>query len=56
MIIVKAKIKDLVQEDGGFNVSADFADKLDEKVKMMVKEACQRAKENSRRTVMARDL
>jgi hypothetical protein len=53
MIIVKAKIKEVA---GEFSVAADFADKLDEKVAQMVKEACERAQANNRRTVMARDL
>ena len=53
MIIVKAKIKDFAQ---GFNVSGDVAEALDEKVKAMVKEACERASANGRKTVMAKDL
>jgi len=53
MIVVKAQIKELVKE---FNVSGDFAEALDKKVVQMVNDACERAKANNRRTVMAKDL
>ncbi|MBW2969004.1 NFYB/HAP3 family transcription factor subunit [Candidatus Woesearchaeota archaeon] len=53
MIVVKAKIKELT---GECNVSGDFAEALDKKVTQMVKEACERAKANNRRTVMAKDI
>ena len=56
MLVVKAKLKDVAKEMGDFSVASDFADKLDGKVTAMVKEACERAKANNRRTVMARDL
>lgn len=52
-IIVKTKIKEMAQ---GYNVSSDFADALDEKVKILIKDAIRRAESNSRRTVMAKDL
>lgn len=52
-LVVKAKIKDVAK---GFNVSGDFADALDAKVKELVKVACERAESNSRKTVMAKDL
>lgn len=56
-LIVKAKIKDVAKvDDKALNVSADLADKLNEKVVAMVKEACVRAKANGRTTVMAKDL
>ncbi|MFQ5620810.1 MAG: DUF1931 domain-containing protein [Candidatus Nanoarchaeia archaeon] len=53
MLIVKAKIKELT---GDFNVSADFADALNAEVERLVKKACERAKANSRKTVMGKDL
>ena len=56
MLVVKAKIKEIVQAEGNFSVSSDFAEKLNEKVIELVKKACWRAKENNRRTVMPRDL
>ncbi|MEM3126689.1 MAG: DUF1931 domain-containing protein [Candidatus Woesearchaeota archaeon] len=52
-VIVKAKIKEIASE---FSVSGDFADALDRKVTELVKEACRRAKDNGRKTVMAKDL
>lgn len=58
MLIVRAQIKDAVKASGAGvdNVSADFADKLNEKALALVNEACRRAKENGRKTVMAKDL
>ncbi len=53
MIVVKSKIKELV---GNCNVSGDFAEALDEKVKQLVKAASERAEANNRKTVMAKDL
>lgn len=56
-IIVKSKIKEYAKvDDKALNVSADLADKLNEKVIAIVKEACARAKANGRTTVMAKDL
>ncbi len=52
-LVVKAKIKDSAK---GFNVSGDFADALSDKVEKLVKEACERAEANGRKTVMAKDL
>ena len=58
MITVRTQIKDILKESGlGVdNMSADFIDRLDEKVKELVLEAAKRAKENGRRTVMSKDL
>ncbi len=58
MLIVKAQIKDAVKASGYEldNVSADFAEKLNNKAMELVKDACRRAKENGRKTVMAKDL
>lgn len=53
MMVVKAKIKEFA---GEFNVSGDFADALDKKVTQLVRDACERAKANNRRTVMSKDL
>ena len=56
-LIVKAKLKEAARDDkGALNVAGDFADKLNEKVEALVKEACQRARANQRSTVMAKDL
>ena len=58
MLIIKSQIKEAVRETGTHidNVSADFADKLNEKATELLNEACRRAKENGRKTVMAKDL
>ena len=52
-LVVKAKIKDVAK---GFNVSGDFADALSDVVERKVKQACERAEANGRKTVMAKDL
>ncbi|MBN1792842.1 DUF1931 domain-containing protein [Candidatus Woesearchaeota archaeon] len=53
LLVVKAKVREAC---GDMSVSADFSDVLNEKVNQMVQKAVWRAKENSRRTVMGRDL
>jgi len=56
-VVVKAKIKELAKVgEKALNVSTDFAPKLAEKVEVMIKEACERARANGRNTVMAKDL
>lgn len=52
-IIVKSKIKEIA---GQYNVSGDFPEVLNEKVKQMVQDAIKRAESNNRKTVMGRDL
>ena len=52
-VIVKSKIKEMV---GTFNVSADFNDELNKKVKQMIQESIKRAEANGRKTVMGRDI
>jgi histone H3/H4 len=58
MVIVRTQIKEVVREFGlGIdNVSTDFLERLDNKVKLLIRDACQRAKENGRKTVMGKDL
>ena len=58
MLTVRTQIKEILTESGlGVeNISADFMDVLDVKVKQLILDAVKRAKENSRRTVMGRDL
>ena len=53
MLIVKAKIKEVA---GEFNVAGDLAEALNTKAEQLIKDACERAKANNRRTVMAKDL
>ena len=56
-LIVKAKLKEVAKDDkGALNVAGDFADKLNEKAEALVKDACSRARDNGRSTVMAKDL
>ncbi|MBR9675454.1 DUF1931 domain-containing protein [Candidatus Woesearchaeota archaeon] len=53
LIVIKAKIKEVT---GGYSVSSDFVDVLNEKVKKLIEEAIIRAEANGRRTVMGRDI
>ena len=57
-IVVRTKIKDILKESGlGVeNLSGDFMDRLDEKVKQVILDAAKRAKENGRRTIMGKDV
>ena len=56
MVTIRTQVKDLLKQLGVENMGGDFQDKLDEKVRQMVLDACKRAQENGRRTVMGRDL
>ncbi len=53
MLVVKSKIKDVVKN---CNVAGDLADALSKKLTMMIEDACKRADENGRKTVMAKDV
>ncbi|MBI2141887.1 DUF1931 domain-containing protein [Candidatus Woesearchaeota archaeon] len=62
LIIVKAQVSELVKtlsKEKGLgidNVTEDFMPALDKKVRQLVDEAVMRAKENGRKTLMARDV
>jgi len=57
MVVIKAKIKEFAKyNDKKLNVSGEFAEALNEKVKALIEEACRRAKDNNRNTVMKKDL
>ncbi len=58
MIVVRTQVKDILKESGTEveNMSKDFLAALDKKVKSLVLDACNRAKANKRRTVMAKDV
>ena len=58
MLTVRTQIKEILKESGfGVeNISGDFIDRLDEKVKQLILAAVKRAKENSRKTVMGKDV
>ena len=57
-LVVRTQVKDILKESGlGLdNLSGDFMDKLDEKVKQIILDAAIRAKENGRRTIMGKDV
>jgi histone H3/H4 len=56
-LIVKSNLKEAATVDGkSLNISGDFADTLNAKVQALVKDACRRATDNGRSTVMAKDL
>ena len=56
-VIVKSQVKELAKIDSKpLSVSEEFYRALEEKNKQLIQEACKRAKQNSRNTVMARDL
>ncbi len=53
LLVVKARIKEAAK---GANVSGDFAETLDKKLRQLVADAVARAEANNRKTVMAKDL
>ena len=56
MIVVRTQIKEIVKEEGINNISEDFFDRLDKKVADVIRKSCARAKENTRKTVMGKDV
>lgn len=52
-VIVKSAVRDLLKDK--FNVGDDFLKRLDTDVAAMVRRAADRAKENNRKTLKARD-
>ena len=58
MVTVRTQIKELLKDSGlGVeNISKDYMDKLDERVKQLVLDSVKRAKDNGRRTVMGKDI
>ena len=53
LLIIRSKLKEVVK---GFQMSGDFADALDHKVRTIISEAVERAKANNRKTVMGKDV
>lgn len=53
MLVVRSKVKEIAKKH---NVSGDFAEALNEMIVWSVGQAAERAKENGRRTVQARDI
>lgn len=58
MVAIRTRVKEILKESGlGIdNLSGDFMDKLDEKVKQIILDSAKRAKENGRKTVMGKDV
>tara|TARA_Y100000310_G_C20376424_1_gene665979 strand:- start:304 stop:480 length:177 start_codon:yes stop_codon:yes gene_type:complete len=58
MITARTQIKQIMKrtDTDVDNIANGFLERLDEKVKDLVVDACRRAKENGRKTLMARDL
>jgi histone H3/H4 len=58
MITARTQVKEILKESelGIENMSADFMDRLDLRVKELIVKAAERAKENNRKTVMGRDV
>lgn len=62
LVIVKSQINSVVKEISkrrNFrinNVTSDFPEALDKKVRKLVEEAMERANENGRKTLMGRDV
>ncbi len=58
MITARTQVREILKESelGIENMSADFMDRLDLRVKEMIVKAAERAKENGRKTVMGRDV
>ena len=56
-LVVRSNIKNYAKvNERALNVSTDFYEKLNQKIILIIKEACTRAKENNRNTVMGKDL
>lgn len=52
-IIIKSKIREYVDT---LSISGDFPQALNQQVIALIQKAAQRARENGRRTIMAKDL
>ena len=56
-LVVRSNIREYDKvNDTSLFVANDFGDRLQEKVIKLIHDACKRAKENQRNTVMGRDL
>jgi histone H3/H4 len=58
MLTVRTRIKEIMEDSklGIENISRDYLDRIDEKVKQLIMESLKRAKENGRKTVMGKDV
>ena len=55
-LTARTQVKEIIKEAGIDNLSADYLDRLDDKVKLLVLDSVRRAKENGRKTVMGKDV
>ena len=55
-MIVQSKVREYVKSLGDYKIGGDLLKALDEEVAKLVKKAAERAKNNGRKTVSARDL
>ncbi len=55
ILVVGSKVRGLVKKNK-MNMSGDFPQELSKKVELMVKDACERAKKNGRKTLRGYDI
>lgn len=56
-LVVASRVKELAKHDERqLNVASDFSDELTKKVEQLIDDACKRAVQNGRTTVMPKDL
>ncbi len=53
-LVVRSAVREMLK--GKFQVSEEFLDALDKEVKVIIEKAANRAKENGRSTLKARDV
>ena len=56
VLVVASKIKTFIKNEGGCNTSAETIEILSAEVEKMLKKAIQNAKDQGRKTVMAKDV
>ena len=56
MLIVKSKVREYVKGIGDFNISSDFIEALNVEVAGLIKASASRTKNNSRKTLSAKDV
>ncbi len=56
VLVVTSKVKKFIKEKGDCNTSAETIDKLSEAVEALCKRGIESAKNDGRKTVMARDI
>lgn len=56
VLVVTSKIKKMIKEQGGCNTSAETIEALSQAVEALCKRGIEKAKNEGRKTVMARDI